>query len=356
MFISTLVPVGATDLQGSAISLSQITTATTDARSTTTTTTTTLVAVSAQQLPPTTTTTTTAPPTTTTTVPPFLSPVPPSPNTTKPVKVLLVGDSIAGSLGVGLAQLAGTRNVQIVNEGIPGCSLSMQAEIKVLFYTLPPGAPCYVHNNPDSLLDQWRKWVDAYNPDVVLYVARGETFTQEIGDAWENPGQPSFDTYLNSRYRQAADVLGSRGAAVVFMSTPYYSSGSSPAGTPWPEDAPSRVDLDNSTMRAVASAVDAGDSGGASGWSGGGGGKVYVYDLNAQVSPGHSYAPSIGGVNVRCNDGVHFSQSGGLYVGERLVPELVTLGQAHAVSSPGGAWQGRLPPSTPSWYTNLPCQ
>jgi hypothetical protein len=262
--------------------------------------------------------------------------------------VLLLGDSVAGTLGVGLSQYASTRHVQLVNEGIPGCSLSMQTEIKVLFYTLPPGAPCDVNGNPDSLLDQWRQWVDAYNPDVVVYLARGDTFTQQVGGQWESPGEPSFDGYLQSRYRQAADVLGSRGAAVVFLATPYYSSGSAPAGTPWPEDDPARVQLDNSTMHAVAVAADAGTTSG--------GGKVYVYDLNALVSPAHKYAASIGGVNVRCGDGVHFSQSGGLYVGIRLVPELAALGQAHAASSPGGAWPGRLPASTPTWFSTLPCQ
>ena len=36
-------------------------------------------------------------------------------------------------------------NVQIANEGTPGCSLSMQAQIKVLWYTVPPDAPCERH-------------------------------------------------------------------------------------------------------------------------------------------------------------------------------------------------------------------
>jgi len=59
---------------------------------------------------------------------------------------------------------------------------------------------------------------------------------------------------------------------------------------------------------------------------------------------------------VRCTDGVHFTQSGGIYVGRGLAPELAALGQAHADASPGGGWPGALPPSTPSWFTNLPCQ
>jgi len=53
---------------------------------------------------------------------------------------------------------------------------------------------------------------------------------------------------------------------------------------------------------------------------------------------------------------VHFSQSGGEYVGLRLLPDLLALGQAHAIASPGGAWPGTMPPSTPSWSPSLDCQ
>ncbi len=142
--------------------------------------------------------------------------------------------------------------MQIANEGTPGCSLSMQAQIKVLFYTVAPDAPCDVGKNPASLFDTWRKWVDAYNPDVVVYLARGETFDQQVGGRWQNIGQAGFDSALVDRYRQAVSVLGSRGASVVLPTTPYYDSGTSPAGTPWPEDAPARVTADNATMRQVA--------------------------------------------------------------------------------------------------------
>jgi peptidoglycan/LPS O-acetylase OafA/YrhL len=323
VYASTLVPVGATVLQ------------------TVPTTTTT---------PTTGSTGSTTPGQATTTVPLVptgLTPAPPTVTPTAPVKVLLVGDSIAGSLGVGLVQGAGARNIQIVNEGIPGCSLSMAQQIKVLFYTLAPGAPCS-SSNPDALFALWQKWVDAYNPDVVLYVARGETFDQEVGGQWENLGEPAFDRYVAGRYREAVKVLGSRGATVVLMTSPYYDSGTSPSGSIWPEDQASRVEIDNQTMRTVAGSMTTGDGSSA-------GNQVYVFDLNQVVSPGDQFASSVGSVNVRCTDGVHFSRSGGTLVGQELLPDLAVLGQAHAKASPGGAWSGRLPASTPSWYPKLPC-
>jgi peptidoglycan/LPS O-acetylase OafA/YrhL len=344
VFVSTLVPVGATELAGSPISIQSPVTTTTAPPPTTT-----QPAAPGQS-------TTTVPPTTTTTAPPpptYLSlPLPPpTTKANKPIKVLIVGDSIAGTLGVGLAQLAseGHYKVQFANEGDPGCSVSMQAQIKALWYTLPPGPPCS-STDPDALFTTWRKWVNAYNPDVVLYVARGETFDQQIGGKWQNLGQASFDNYVAGRYREGVSVLGSKGATVVLMTSPYYDSGASPSGGPWPEDVPGRVQIDNSTIRQVASTSSTGAAGTATD------GKVYVFDLNTVVDPANKYAASVGQINIRCGDGVHFSQSGGIYVGLRLMPDLVTLGQAHASASPGGAWPGTMPPSTPSWFPSLPCQ
>jgi peptidoglycan/LPS O-acetylase OafA/YrhL len=368
VFVGTLVPVGASALQGTQLAVrspSPVTAAsttasaasTTAAVSSTTASTAALTAVralsgaSTTAGPLATTTTTTTTPTTTTTTtatpqPSYLSPALPATTSSKPVKVLLVGDSVAGTLGVGLAEESSRYDVQVVNEGAPGCSLSMQTQIQVLFYTVAPEPPCDVGGDPNSLLDTWRAWVDAYNPDVVVYLARGETFNQELGGQWENLGQPGFDSYLANRYRQAVAVLASRGASVVLLTTPYYDSGVSAAGTPWPEDDPARAVLDNGIMRAVAGATPPGADGS----------RVYVFDLNALVSPGGRFSPSVGGVNVRCSDGVHFTASGGIYVGLRLAPELAALGQTHATASPGGAWPGPLPPSTPTWFSTLPCQ
>jgi hypothetical protein len=299
----------------------------------------------------TTTTTTTAPgsPATTTTtfvpVPTAMSPEMPTVPLTHRVKVLLVGDSIAGSLAAGLAQYESNDNVEIVNEGIPGCSVSMAQQIRVLWYTLPPDSPCDP-NNPDGLLNQWRKWIDQYNPDVVLYLARGETFDQEHNNAWVDITDPSFDSYVVSRYRAAVQVLGSRGATVVLATSPYYSSGDGPSGSPWPEDAPGRVVLDNRAIHTVATSMT----------SGPGDKPVYVFDLNALVSPGKMYDVNLGPVNLRCGDGVHFSRPGGVFIGLQLLPDVAVLGQGHAAASPGGTWGGALPTSTPPWYQKLPCQ
>ena len=352
VLLSTLVPVGASALQGEQLQpppAGHTAAPTVQPVSNHLSVSTSADTYSSQSPPPTeaqTTTTATATTTTTTTITTPAPSTTPSTTTThhpaakRPVKVLLVGDSLAGSLGAGLALEAQQYGVQLVNEGSPSCSVSMQGEIQVLWYMVSPGPPCDVAGDADSVFTTWRQWVDTYNPDVVVYLARGETFNQQVDGAWQNLGDTPFDSYVDNRFSSAADVLSSRGAAVVFMTVPYFDSGVSGSGTPWPEDNPLREDIDNSIMRSAAQAS---------------GGKADVFDLNALISPGGHYSPVVNSVNVRCGDGVHFSQSGGIFVGMQLAPELAGLGQAHARSSPGGTWIGPLPPSTPAWYPALPC-
>ena len=126
---STLVPVGASVLQGTQLTVAASRPVTAQAVTAPTTPTPTTPTVPAQA------TAVAAP--TTMTDPSYLTPAPsPAPVATgpaKPVKVLLVGDSVAGTLGVGLAQEARQDDLEIVDEGTPGCSLSMQTQIRVLF-------------------------------------------------------------------------------------------------------------------------------------------------------------------------------------------------------------------------------
>ncbi|MHB1775048.1 MAG: acyltransferase family protein [Acidimicrobiales bacterium] len=301
------------------------------------------------------------------TVPPTVpAEVPPGP----PVKVLLVGDSVAGSIGVGLGEVASRYGIQLVNEGSPGCSLAMDQQIRVLWYTMAPGPPC-VPGDPAALLGQWRRWVAAYNPDVVVYLARGELFDQEHAGRWSNIGQPAFDRYVAGRFHAALSVLGSRGATVVLLSTPYYDSGTQPNGDPWPEDAPSRVVDDNAIMTAAVRAAAGRSLVSGMGWVGtapvagsrppggpsvGAPPPVDLFDFGTLMSPGGHFDAQVDGVPTRCGDGVHFTAAAGQWLAPMLLPELAALGRRHQQRQPGGSWPGPEPPTVPSWWDQLQCQ
>jgi len=298
-----------------------------------------------------------------------------APSAGPPVKILLVGDSIAGSLGVGMGEVAPRYGAEVVDEGSPGCSVSMDQLFKVLWFTVPPGAPC-VAGDPGALLAQWQTWVQHWNPDVVVYLARGELFDQEHDSTWTHLGRSSFDAYVTDRFRQAVAVLGAQGAHVVLLTTPYYDSGG-PDGRTWPEDQPRRVVTDNALIERVAAqdaptltvdqgmaATDRARPGPGAGGPGGlppaageavAPGGVSVIDLGSMLSPGRAFAAVVDGVTVRCPDGVHISAAGGRWAAARLLPRLVAFGRAHQHTAPGGSWPGPLPADPPAWWNKLHC-
>ena len=256
-----------------------------------------------------------------------------------PVRILVVGDSMAGSLGVGLASVASRYGAQIVNRGSPGCSLAEGDQVRVLWFTNPPGVPCEA-GHPGHLLDVYGSLVRQFAPDVVLYLARGGTLDTEIGGTWQHLGEPRFDRWALSRFEQAITVLSSGGAHVVLLTSPYYDSGEQGDGQPWPENDPARVTIDNRLLTEAARRYP---------------GRATAMDLGAMLSPSGKYTTLVAGTPVRCADGVHLTVPGGQLVGARLLPRIVDLGRAHQ-ATPAARVRAPLPPEpVPRWYPKLPC-
>ena len=255
------------------------------------------------------------------------------------VRVLLVGDSMAGSLGATLAPEASRYGVQLVNEGHPGCAVTTDSEFRFLLYRNPPGPPCR-EGDPSALLDLWRHYVAQYRPQVVVYLARTDLFDQDYDGSWTSIGDPAFDRFFVSQLTTGVRILSSGGARVVLLTSPYYDSTISSGGPPVPEDTPGRVTDYDRLLGLVASASPA----------------ASVYPLSKVIDPGGAYAGTVDGVAMRCSDGVHFSVTAGRVIAPGFLPDLARLGRhaqlASAVDARAGA---ALPPAVPPWYDKLQC-
>ncbi len=260
--------------------------------------------------------------------------------TAGPVRILLVGDSMVGSLGVGLSAEAAKYGAQILNEGDPGCSVGVGDQVKVLWYTQAPGVPC-TPGSPDQIINTYRSLVRKYDPDVVVYLARSETLDTELNGTWQHLGDPTFDFWTEARLDQAITALSSNGAHVVLLSTPYYDTGDQSDGTPWPENQPARVVEDNRLLAAAARDNRRTSS---------------VFPLGALLSPDDQFEKYVGGVQARCGDGVHLTVPGGEWVGKRLLPKLVALGQTHLALHATLSRPALPPQAQPWWYGFLPCK
>jgi peptidoglycan/LPS O-acetylase OafA/YrhL len=254
-----------------------------------------------------------------------------------PVKLMLVGDSMAGSLGAALAPEAARYGVQIINEGQPGCAVTTDSEFQFLLYKNAPGPPCRI-GRPDALLDQWRQWVDEYRPDVVVYLGRVDLMDQDFDGSWTSITSPGFDRFLSSQLNRGVSILSSQGARVVLMTSPYYDSTiQTGTGVTVPEDSPARVVDDDRILEQVTRSHRG----------------VSLFPLGQVVTPGGQYRQDVDGVNMRCDDGVHFSADAGVVVAPRLLPLLVRLGHAAQVMSLTDP--PPPPPPVPAWYDKLQC-
>jgi hypothetical protein len=253
------------------------------------------------------------------------------------LKVLLVGDSMAGSLGVGMEALAPGYHVVLANAGHPGCSLSMDGDVLLTLGTwAAPGQPC-VKDQPGALLAAWRSYVDAFRPDVVIYLARSDLLDQQVQGTTTWLGHRDFNRWLDARLRAGIAVLGSRGARVVLMTTPVSEE---PTLVAQASDNPVRVARDGGLLRLVAASSH---------------GTVSVYDLAALLTPGFRYREAADGLPLRCADGVHLTPEAGIVVAADLFPRLWALAAHHRVAG-GGRWvDGPVPTTTPPWYARLPC-
>ncbi len=219
-----------------------------------------------------------------------------------PTKVLLVGDSVAGTLGLGFNQAGPANGLAFWNRGMLGCGLLSQGAVIEGGEVQPIDPGC-------DWRGRWDRDLQAFQPNVVVIL---------VG-AWDVPdrmvdgevlrfGTVEYDTYFLHELDEATAAMGSTGAKVVLLTTPFFQhvERAGEEGRSWPEYDPWRVDRINTLFRQFEVAHP---------------GRYTILDLNRYVSPGGKYADQIDGVTVR-DDGVHFSQQGATFVANWLDPQI----------------------------------
>jgi len=228
---------------------------------------------------------------------------------TGPFKTLVLGDSVAASLGLGFDQIPNS-DLLVWDRGTLGCGL-LPAEL-----TLEGGEETTVSPACNDWASRWTADLDRFQPQVVvLLVGAWDLLDRKVNGQWIRMGTVQYDDLLLSQLDQASQLLTSRGAKLVVLTTPFFSRpelvGS---GRDWPEYAPWRVDRVNALYRDF---LDRNP------------GRFTLLDLNAKVSPHGAFADEIDGIQVR-GDGVHFTQAGATWVDQWLAPELVKVAQGVA--------------------------
>ncbi len=231
-----------------------------------------------------------------------------------PVKVMLVGDSVALTLGIGLSYDTRSYGIWLEDEGILGCGVAIGSSYRSHGVVYPVGWACNTHPAKGYVQwpAAWANWIDEFQPNVVVLLAgRWEVMERTYHGHWTNITHPAYAAYVKRMLEKSVQVATAKGARMIFMTAPCYSSGEQPDGLPWPEDSSTRLDAYNSLLRQVASEYP---------------GKVSVQNFESMVCPGGHFEPDIDGVQVRRADGVHFTVRGGEVLAPKVLPMWVRVG------------------------------
>ena len=133
----------------------------------------------------------------------------------RPLRVMVVGDSVGESFARGLTQWAQqTGKARVVDESREWCSLGRSLPRNV-FGPQNASAGC------DDWGTRWANRVRTFDPDVVFVMfSIWEVIPRKLPGAsdFSRPGNPALDAWQLSEYQHAADVLSARGARVVWFS------------------------------------------------------------------------------------------------------------------------------------------
>ena len=233
--------------------------------------------------------------------------------TTHPVKFLLVGDSLAFTLAVGLnVDIVNRYGVRLIDKTVLGCDLDDLRAIADGNITYPV-SPCTAWRT------LWSDQVAQYRPDVVgLLIGRWDITDHLDNGTVVSIGQPAWDEHLTQEINQAVSIFSEHGAKVVLFTMPFIDPPqTAPDGAIYPENDPVRVSEFNQILTSVAKRRSK---------------VVTVIDLNKVLDPHGNFQSVIDGVTVRWADGIHISKPGGEWLQPAILPTVARLGLADRAS------------------------
>jgi peptidoglycan/LPS O-acetylase OafA/YrhL len=206
--------------------------------------------------------------------------------TCPPKRVLVIGDSIAFTLGVGLMENEQAYGVEVADAAILGCAFNNQGQLNSRGKWEDQYAGC------PNALQEWAADETRFHAQaVVVELGYRDEFDWRWGARAMHIGEPAFDAYVRARIQQYIDVLGRGGVPILFVTVPWSNPAALPDGSPAPASSPARHAWIDAQLEAAAAASSK---------------HVAVLDIDKVVSPGDHYTATIDGKLCRF-DGVHLT-------------------------------------------------
>jgi peptidoglycan/LPS O-acetylase OafA/YrhL len=248
--------------------------------------------------------------------------VQPGPDGKMPLKVVVVGDSLANNFAAGLKEWAKSEgDVVVYNLSIPGCPIGAGGGKR----RLADGRLFSIHGYcawwTDTTSDR-SQYFAQFDPDIVVMQDSMNEVPDRMTETWSNyrhPGEPDFDNWLLNQYQSAIGTFTGQGAQLLFLNAAcadWVAMGGGFVGYDDNNDGDNRVSAVNRTIAA------AGTSG------------VHMGDLYNHICPNGKYASTVDGVDNARPDGYHFSQYGSTALAEKWLGPLIRQVMSGSVLGP----------------------
>jgi len=241
--------------------------------------------------------------------PPPTAPAAPA-GQTGPVRVMVVGDSVANSMGPGLERAAPSNGLTVWNASVDGCGITQDVGERRVWGWETANPEC-----SPGWRQRWPLQLSQFNPDVVVVLlGTDDTFDRRIDGQEIMFDSPEGDDLTRNELQEAVTLLSGSGAHVVLLTTPYNVIG-------WPRRVrldrstynPAWVDRWNESLRAVATRNPA---------------TATIVDLNRFLDPEGKWSDTLDGVKVHTDDKMHLSPEGADLVANWLAPQVFRLARA----------------------------
>jgi hypothetical protein len=243
--------------------------------------------------------------------------------TRPPIRVMVLGESVALLLDPGLSDVARESNVSVWNKAAVGCGF-----LDVVVWHDAQGVPSKKEAEKCTAWHQaWEQDVAAYKPDIVV-MAFGVWDSEDLETSAGKllAGTPEWNAYVLDGLQKRLDMFSAQGAKMMLTTFPYVEPGLwdiVPNSKEMIQDSARHMDALNAVYRSFAAAHP---------------GQVILADLNSFACPEGKYTDLyVDGVRMR-EDGVHFTTAGSYVVARWLVPQIVaavTGANAQAQAKPG---------------------
>jgi hypothetical protein len=246
-----------------------------------------------------------------------------------PVRVMLLGDSVALSLGIDLSGALTRWHVDLENLAMLGCGVAQGGSVwdnkQGVLQKVPVAYPCHLRPTHGNVPwpTAWPAWLRAVRPNVVVLLAgRWEVVDRPYLGLRTNILQKTFAAYVKHQLELAVQIGTSTGAHMVLETAPCYDQGEQANGSPWPQDDVRRVEAYNALVRQVGAEFPT---------------SVTVQDLFSFACPHAKFTTTLNGVPLRDPDGIHFDISSA--TGDLLAPTVLPLWEdlGHRQEARGGA-------------------